>query len=149
MELHTTLQHGVAAGETAVTFHLNLNQSAFCSRQPHLHYLLVSLLYFFHCLHCINRQRSWRSRSWQRWSARSNISAASHCVYGEAGAVGAAAGSAGEEPLRYSHVRVSYVPRFPAIAICFLFLVIVIFSGCCLLFGPCTCSTRLSGLMLW
>ena len=35
MELHTTLQPGVAAGETAVTFHLNLNQSAFCSRPPH------------------------------------------------------------------------------------------------------------------
>ena len=42
-------------------------------------------------------------------------------MYGEAGAGGAAAGSAGEEHLRYSHVRVSYVPRFPAIAICFLF----------------------------
>ena len=26
---------------------------------------------------------------------------------------------------------------------------IVIFSGCCLLFGPCTCRTRLSVLMLW
>jgi hypothetical protein len=61
------------------------------------------------------RSWSWRSRSWQRWG--------------------------GAPPLQPCARQL----RSPFSSHCYLFsffLVIVIFSGCCLLFGPCTCRTR-------